>query len=585
MSKERGEELFRALHSLLDAVTNLNLRDLEAEAKAASASKKARAESSTQGASTSASASSKGKAKDPDPDWTEVLYNPVPITPLSTRPRFSQVVGSSPESLIAPLSRISVEAVSLANHPVWSPAVIEAWAAMNPPVGGGGQNVQGGDRQGGPQGDGQGGPQVPQGGGGNGNGNGDGNGDGLGGGGNGQDGRGQAPLAYNNAAQFLAAWNTAPSDQAKDNLEQEAINRSPAQDVQFAAMMKINLRLQATVSQLTNRVAQAQGQVAAANVLARQAQAAAHGAANVDRFRPAAPPKYGDMKKGEHVGHWIPVIEDYLRTAPDAGYIRLASSYLEGGPRALWTNVYEAFKKGNEENEPPNPHQFFRETFEANYGLQDLDQKYWDTWNSLRMGPSQSITEYNVDFQQALTDLAGHVTDEQVKIEKYRADLQHDLRQLCRTSPAGTRWARLSDLMQYATLQWPAVQERTARSKKASQEPTKVGGKRKASGSGAKGSGRSSKPKLGASGKLSDDQYQKDMAEKLCHICRALRGYCRSSSGPAERSLHHGRSSPKFRLPDPCPLTCTPHAICLLAMRNERARRRRLNWPIYLKWC
>jgi hypothetical protein len=77
-----------------------------------------------------------------------------------------------------------------------------------------------------------------------------------------------------------------------------------AQDVQFAAMMKINLRLQAAVGQLSNRVAHAQGQVAAANVLARQAQAAAHGAANVDRFGPAAPPKYGDKKKGEHVGHW-----------------------------------------------------------------------------------------------------------------------------------------------------------------------------------------------------------------------------------------------------------------------------------------
>jgi hypothetical protein len=29
------------------------------------------------------------------------------------------------------------------------------------------------------------------------------------------------------------------------------------------------------------------------------------------------------------------------------------------------------------------------------------------------MGPSQSVTEYNVDFQQALTDLAEHVADEQ----------------------------------------------------------------------------------------------------------------------------------------------------------------------------
>jgi hypothetical protein len=281
-------------------------------------------------------------------------------------------------------------------------------------------------------------------------------------------------LAYNNAAQFLAACNTAPSDQDKDNLEQKAIICSPAQDVQFAAMMKINQRLQATVGHLTTRVNQAQSRVAAANVLARQAQAAAHGAANVDCFRPAAPLKYGDKKKGEHVGHWIPVIEDY---------IRLASSYLERGPRALWTNVYEAYKRANGGNEPPNPRQFFRQTLEANYGLLDLDQKYWDTWNSLKMGPSHSITEYNVDFQRALTDLAGHVTDEQVKIEKYRAGLQHDQRQLCRTFPAGTNWALLTDLMQYATLQWPAVQERAARSKKASQEPTKVGGKRKASGS------------------------------------------------------------------------------------------------------
>jgi hypothetical protein len=134
MSEERVAELFRALHAIIDAVTNLNLRDLEAEAKAEVTLEKVQAESSTQGASTSASASSKGKAKDPDPDWTEVSYNPVPITPLSTRPRFSQVVGSPSESPIVPPSRVSVEVVSLA-HPAWNPAVIEAWAAMNPPAG------------------------------------------------------------------------------------------------------------------------------------------------------------------------------------------------------------------------------------------------------------------------------------------------------------------------------------------------------------------------------------------------------------------------------------------------------------------
>jgi hypothetical protein len=43
MSEERGAKLFRALHAIIDAVSNLNLRDLEAEAKAAVASEKAQA--------------------------------------------------------------------------------------------------------------------------------------------------------------------------------------------------------------------------------------------------------------------------------------------------------------------------------------------------------------------------------------------------------------------------------------------------------------------------------------------------------------------------------------------------------------
>jgi hypothetical protein len=75
----------------------------------------------------------------------------------------------------------------------------------------------------------------------------------------------------------------------------------------------------------------------------------------------------------------------------------------------------------------------------------------------VKQGPSQDIAEYNVEFQQALTDLAEHVTDEQIKIKKYHNGLQHDLKEICRTSPAGTRWARVMDIIQYATLQWPAV--------------------------------------------------------------------------------------------------------------------------------
>jgi hypothetical protein len=66
MSEERGAELFRALHAIIDAITNLNLRDLEAEAKASSSS------SAEEG--TSAKASARGKAKDHNRDWTEVPY-------------------------------------------------------------------------------------------------------------------------------------------------------------------------------------------------------------------------------------------------------------------------------------------------------------------------------------------------------------------------------------------------------------------------------------------------------------------------------------------------------------------------------
>jgi hypothetical protein len=89
ISKERKEELFRALNTILDAVTALNLRDLKAEAAAAVAAD--RGETSTQ---LGASVSSKGKDKVANFDWKDIPYNPVPITPLSSRPRFSHVVGS-----------------------------------------------------------------------------------------------------------------------------------------------------------------------------------------------------------------------------------------------------------------------------------------------------------------------------------------------------------------------------------------------------------------------------------------------------------------------------------------------------------
>jgi hypothetical protein len=62
------------------------------------------------------------------------------------------------------------------------------------------------------------------------------------------------PLAYASGTQFNAQWNACVTDQARAALEQEAITRSSIQDVQFAAMVKVNLRLQATVGQLAGQV-------------------------------------------------------------------------------------------------------------------------------------------------------------------------------------------------------------------------------------------------------------------------------------------------------------------------------------------
>jgi hypothetical protein len=75
---------------------------------------------------------------------------------------------------------------------------------------------------------------------------------------------------------------------------------------------------------------------------------------------------------------------------------------------------------------------------------------------------------------------------------------------------------RVTDIIQYATLQWPAVQKRIAKRKKSPGEVTKVAGKRKSSGGG---SGKASKARLSASASLSIEQHKKDTAEKLCHIC------------------------------------------------------------------
>ena len=145
------------------------------------------------------------------------------------------------------------------------------------------------------------------------------------------------------------------------------------------------------------------------------------------------------------------------------------------------------------------------------YGIRDPAQSYWTTWGKLHQGPGQSVDEYNVAFEQAMTDLGPQLTDEQVKIEKYKEGLHANLREVCRTNAAGQRWATLQELMDFATNKWPTVESQIAKAK-ASAPTRTVGGKRKATG-GSPGK----RAKLGVV--LSAEQLKHNMDNHLCHKC------------------------------------------------------------------
>ena len=82
----------------------------------------------------------------------------------------------------------------------------------------------------------------------------------------------QPPLAYQTGDAFNQMWDNTPTDVGRQALEQTALSRGN-HEVQFAAMLKYNLRLQSMVGQLTNQVAQAQQTAQAANAAAANATA------------------------------------------------------------------------------------------------------------------------------------------------------------------------------------------------------------------------------------------------------------------------------------------------------------------------
>ena len=311
-------------------------------------------------------------------------------------------------------------------------------------------------------------------------------------------------------AQFDQYYNGLQTDPARIAAETQALQQG-SDAVKIAVLLKRDNRNHQDMATMQNQVVaaqqaanQAQQQAAAA----AQAQAAAAGAAAGVKASP--PSKWENKASQPPILEWFDQIEDYLRAAPNADYLRLAASYLNGKPRSYWTSQYAVYQRANPGVYPANARQFFRNTMTQGYGLRTPIQSYWDTRNSLKQG-STSVDEYHVAFEQAATNLATEITNEPIKIEKFWSGLQTDLKELCRTSPAGTRWNALVDLMTYATLQWPIIEERL---KKKSQSTKSVAGKRKTSGSGP---ARTSKARLSAA--LTDEQYAHNIANRLCHNC------------------------------------------------------------------
>ena len=302
-------------------------------------------------------------------------------------------------------------------------------------------------------------------------------------------------------AQFDTYWATLPDDNARINAEGAALTHGNP-EVKLAVLMKRDTRN-------TARLGGMAVQLAAAQAVAQQAQQTA---ATARAAAASPPPKWENKEKDVKIRQWIPLVEEYFRGSADADYLRNASSFLIGKPRSYWLSQYEAFRAANANQEPPQPRRFFSDTMIRGYGLRDPEQSYWDTWNKLSQG-TMSVDEYNVQFQQATVDLNRDITDEQVKIEKYKSGLQTDLREMCRVSPQGDRWQNLDALMRYATLQWPTIEARLAKRRAA--QPKSVAGKRKSSGGSP---GKSSKARVSIAG-LTDEQRQYNMEHRLCHKC------------------------------------------------------------------
>jgi hypothetical protein len=213
-----------------------------------------------------------------------------------------------------------------------------------------------------------------------------------------------APMQHaNTAPAFLAAWNAASDDNARQALEQVALTHGTTA-VRVDALLKRDERSQADMAALQASLNAATAAVNAANANAQTAQAVA-AAAIASTFKPATLPRSENKDKDMEICKWLPIVEDYARTCNDGNSLRIVSSFMRGKPRSYFQSKYDAYKAANGGAKPANFRKFFRETIISGYGLCDETQIYWDKWNNLRMLANMDIGNYNVAFTQCLTDL------------------------------------------------------------------------------------------------------------------------------------------------------------------------------------
>lgn len=236
--------------------------------------------------------------------------------------------------------------------------------------------------------------------------------------------------------QFLAKWASLPEEE-RGAFELEHTT-NPEQAVVNEALKKVLLRQNVTMQAMGVGLAQARAEADAAKAAADAARAEAqvnHNSASA--LKPKPPPTFENREKDLSIQKWLPVVESYLSDTPDKDYLRVASSLLGGKPRSFWQSKYDLHLKGGLPID--NPLEFFREVMMSGYGLKDEVQQHWDTWNKLHQG-KDDISDYNIAFEQARTDLVDEIHDEAVFIEKYKSGLQKDIRELARVSPSGQRW-------------------------------------------------------------------------------------------------------------------------------------------------